>query len=175
MSQKTKASVRPCRQEDIPSILRLIYTTMQESYDFIDKSDFDGFFKFHYSERILEKYLTSDDDDLWVIDFKSCIIGFLHASFDLGDLYCVIHSLFVDTAYQRSGYGKILCETVIEKARKANISRIHLGVYEENVHALKIYKKFGFQIVKSVEDVVGSRRLNHLQGYVPMNCLIFLI
>lgn len=53
--------------------------------------------------------------------------------------------MVINDLYQGMGYGKILGERMISWAKEANFKKIWLTVYSENIRAIKLYKKLGFQ------------------------------
>jgi RimJ/RimL family protein N-acetyltransferase len=54
--------------------------------------------------------------------------------------------------YQGKGYGPVLTQWTINKAKELGYHRVILKVYKENVAALKIYKTMGFTIIGDTED-----------------------
>lgn len=67
--------------------------------------------------------------------------------------YCVLSVLFEDAevlniavapAYRKQGYGKLLMETMLEKARSLNALQCFLEVRESNTPAIRLYESYGF-------------------------------
>lgn len=54
--------------------------------------------------------------------------------------------LGVIAEYRGKGIGKALIQAALDKARAIGLTRVELQVRNNNVQALEIYKKFGFQI-----------------------------
>lgn len=48
--------------------------------------------------------------------------------------------------FRHKGIGRRLMQTALEKAKKNGLTRIELGVREQNENALKLYKELGFEI-----------------------------
>lgn len=63
-----------------------------------------------------------------------------------GEFY--IDCLCVFKEYQRQGIGSILVNAMTDKAKSLNINKIGLLVDTDNVNALNLYKKLGFEIVE---------------------------
>ncbi len=58
---------------------------------------------------------------------------------------CILGIVLSDL-WQNKGYGKKICQHMIETAWKKNLKKIWLTVYEENKIAIKMYKSLGFEI-----------------------------
>lgn len=56
-------------------------------------------------------------------------------------------SISVKKEYWNLGIGTVVMEELIEFAKKKKIKNINLGVRKENYNAIKLYKKFGFEII----------------------------
>ena len=48
--------------------------------------------------------------------------------------------------YRGQGIGKKLMQIALEKAKEIGLTRVELGLREENTRAIEMYKKFGFVI-----------------------------
>lgn len=55
-----------------------------------------------------------------------------------------IERIYLQSNYQRKGLGKRLFEKAIDIAKQEKIETVWLGVWEENLKAIKFYKKNGF-------------------------------
>ena len=67
--------------------------------------------------------------------------------------YCVLSVLFEDAevlniavskAHRKKGYGALLMENMLERARALGATQCFLEVRESNVAAIALYKKYGF-------------------------------
>jgi len=58
-----------------------------------------------------------------------------------------LEDLFVDESARGKGYGRLLVEAAIERARSRGCARIQLDVNTANEPALKLYESFGFRAV----------------------------
>jgi ribosomal protein S18 acetylase RimI-like enzyme len=56
-----------------------------------------------------------------------------------------IHDIIVLPKYRGKGIGKLLLNTLIDKAVQLNCSRITLEVRHDNINAQQLYKKLGFK------------------------------
>ncbi|MCX6804374.1 MAG: GNAT family N-acetyltransferase [Candidatus Diapherotrites archaeon] len=58
--------------------------------------------------------------------------------------HCAEFVIFVDENVRKLGVGSMLLEEIINAAKKKNISRLELSVFEDNKPAIGLYEKFGF-------------------------------
>lgn len=64
----------------------------------------------------------------------------------LDDKYTVVN-LCIRKEYQNKGYGKILLNYLLYKAKKTGLSKVFIKVSSTNYNAKKLYKKVGFKLV----------------------------
>ena len=58
---------------------------------------------------------------------------------------CVL-GIVVSDSWQKQGFGKKICQHMIETAWNKNFEKIWLTVYSDNIDAYKMYKDLGFEI-----------------------------
>lgn len=58
-----------------------------------------------------------------------------------------VHTAYVRAGSRGQGLGDLLLQAVIEAAREAGMTKLGMGVFEENSHAVALYARHGFQIV----------------------------
>ncbi len=75
-------------------------------------------------------------------------VGFAQVRFRLsvwtGTEDAWLEDIFVDEAARGNGYGRILLEATIARARARGCARIQLDANRENVAAVKLYESIGF-------------------------------
>lgn len=104
----------------------------------------------------LEKKCFSDPWDEQALK-SSFLLPFSHCFLleDGGKVcgYCILSVLFEDAeilniavspAYRKKGYGALLMETMLEKARTLGATQCFLEVRESNLAAIALYEKYGF-------------------------------
>ena len=73
------------------------------------------------------------------------VVGFLMYCIDRDDGNYWIYRLMIDEKYQKNGYGKKALEIIIEKIKQDKThNKINISTEPENVIAIKLYKKLGF-------------------------------
>ncbi len=78
----------------------------------------------------------------------------IHTVLDEGD----ITNIAVLPDYRKSGIASALLEGIIEYALSENISFITLEVRESNINAIKLYEKFGFELVGERKNYYPDNR-----------------
>lgn len=151
-------SLRKATLEDTTAIANLgsyVYTlTFGHS---VSPEDLSAYLDEAYSREATAKEITNPDKDLIVAtDNQDQIIGFalltrgttesclegLHKTIELQRLY-------VHPKAHGGGVGKLLANCVEAMARRQGSEHLWLGVWEENVKAIKVYEKLGFKRVGS--------------------------
>jgi putative acetyltransferase len=110
-----------------------------------------GEFKFTPGQerKIIAEYADSQNSRMLIAEFDGEIIGVLHCK---GGEYKVIRhrvtlGMSVREDWRNKGVGTALLTKAIEWARSTGIiTRLELGVYARNETAIRLYKKFGFQV-----------------------------
>tara|TARA_B100000161_G_scaffold13338_1_gene8225 strand:- start:188 stop:589 length:402 start_codon:yes stop_codon:yes gene_type:complete len=103
----------------------------------------DSFSK-NYDKKINESIFSSDEVDGIVALEKGNVIGYasIHYIKKITRKSGIIEDVVVKENQRGKGIGKLLVNTLIEKAKKNNCDKIILSSSEKN---LKFYQKLGFQ------------------------------
>ncbi len=67
-----------------------------------------------------------------------------------------INNIAVDAAYRRLGIGTELIKQVINNATETGKNRIFLEVNEQNISAIALYKKMGFELLAHRPNYYGK-------------------
>ena len=81
------------------------------------------------------------------------------------DAICVIES------HRRQGIGEKLISLAKEKAIESGYNSLSLIVFVDNLSAISVYRRFGFETVKKVE-LQGNEYMMHEGGCLLMQCKI---
>lgn len=103
----------------------------------------DSFSK-NYDKKINESIFSSDEVDGIVALEKGSVLGYasIHYIKKITRKSGIIEDVVVKENQRGKGIGKLLVNTLIEKAKKNNCDKIILSSSEKN---LKFYQKLGFQ------------------------------
>ncbi|AIQ18492.1 GNAT family acetyltransferase [Paenibacillus sp. FSL H7-0357] len=122
------------KQSDIDTLTDIWYRGSIQAHDFIDQE-----YWLSQKTEMRDKYIPMSDT--YVIYNQSEIVGFVSMVEDY------LAALFIDTSYQKNGYGKELINFM-----KIQKSKITLKVYKENTSATRFYEKNGFTIKETLLD-----------------------
>lgn len=73
-----------------------------------------------------------------------------HVDLDDSEVY-VIYTLAVHPDFQNAGAGKQLMDFILEFARTSRVKALRLDVYEKNIPAISLYRKYGFDYIDTVD------------------------
>ncbi|MEK4058352.1 MULTISPECIES: N-acetyltransferase [Paenibacillus] len=122
------------KQSDIDTLTDIWYKGSIQAHDFIDQE-----YWLSQKTEMRDKYIPMSDT--YVIYNQAEIVGFVSMVEDY------LAALFIDTSYQKNGYGKELINFM-----KIQKSKITLKVYKENTSATRFYEKNGFTIKETLLD-----------------------
>lgn len=101
------------------------------------------------NRKYLKKYLQEKACNYLVCRHKTEILGYVFLSIDetyIGDGY--INELYILPKHRKNGFATKLVELGLNWLKKNNCTNICITVNRKNTNALKLYKKFGFDIFK---------------------------
>lgn len=100
------------------------------------------------SEAALKLLASPQFGGIWLLELDGTCIGHcvLTVGFSLefagNDVF--LDELFIKEGFRNQGIGRLAMEFVKKQSALYNAKAIHLEVDKENVHAQKLYEKFGF-------------------------------
>lgn len=77
----------------------------------------------------------------------------------------VIHTFVVNPKYMKCGIGKKLMEFATRHSKEIKAKAIRLDVYEKNVPAIKLYEKYGYRYIDTVDLGYGEHGLDWFKLY----------
>lgn len=101
--------------------------------------DFDDF----WIPEILKSELLSENKKYIVAKLNNQIIGFAGVLLGLDE--AEIMNIVTKKEMRKKGVGTLLLEKIIQIARDQKLEKIFLEVNENNIQAIKLYEKFGFE------------------------------
>lgn len=102
-------------------------------------NDFDNFWTY----QILKEELESKNSSYLVAKINNEIVGFAGIKVILDE--ADIMNIVTKKTYRNQGIGTLLLENLISLSKKLNLKSLSLEVSEENLPAIHLYKKFGFE------------------------------
>lgn len=116
----------------------------------------------HQSSDILIRYSQKMKQTFYVIKNVDNPVGYciyyIKPVLSLGrfNKKSVIHSIIIDRNFRHKGFGEKLLRESINEMKLNGINSILLYVNVENLPAIALYRKLGFQTIKKVKDVCGK-------------------
>ena len=87
-----------------------------------------------------------------------------HTDLDYRDIL-VVYTLAVHPDYLNKGVGMQLMDFIISHAEAEGAKAVRLDVYEKNLPAIRLYRKYGFQYIDTVDLGYGKYGLDRFELY----------
>ncbi len=79
-----------------------------------------------------------------------------------------LHRLYIKKEYQGLGYGTRLIQEAFGMARKEGFKYLWLGVWYQNLRAIQLYERMGFEIFGNYLFIMGSIVSNDYLMKMPL-------
>lgn len=109
----------------------------------------------------MDQILKETFSKVYVYEEKHKIIGFIHVTV-LYETMDVVN-IAVDPAYQNKGFGSCLLDYAISDVSD-EVQLITLEVNVNNDRAIKLYEKFGFEIINERKNYYDGKENAYLMG-----------
>ena len=136
---------------DIINLQTIARNTFDETFsEFNTEEDMNKYLDDAYSNERLTMELTNPDSHFYFAMYDNVLAGYLklnkgQAQTELKDSAALeIERIYVLKQFQGAKIGQALYAKAIEFAKSINVKYIWLGVWEENVKAIRFYTKNGF-------------------------------
>ncbi len=157
--------IRPAKPEDATQISDVGRQAFLNAFAHsCSELDMSNFLDSHYTPSHILKEITSTPHRQYIVaEIGSSIVGF--ASLDSeSDEECLkgypnrieLNRIYVRDDFHGAGIGRVLMESILQKARDLGKTYIWLGVWEYNYKARKFYDKYGFEKVGEHIFTVGT-------------------
>ncbi|MDT7886996.1 MAG: ribosomal protein S18-alanine N-acetyltransferase [Thermoproteota archaeon] len=97
-----------------------------------------------FSKHLIIELLLSYPEFFLVAEHKGKILGYISAT--LENDHCHIYSIAVLPEFRNKGIATNLMKELLNKAKEKGIKKVVLEVKTNNLEAIKLYKKFNFEI-----------------------------
>lgn len=136
--REAEIRLRPMKHEDLPHVSDI----ERRSYDF------------PWSHGVFRDCLLAGYQ-CFVLEHDDDLVGYGILSVAAGEAH--ILNLCVDPNYRSLGYGELLLDEMLFRARASSVREIFLEVRPSNANALKLYRKKGFYQVAKRPKYYQSR------------------
>ena len=159
--------IRQATQNDLDLLVRLSRQTFLEAFAADnDPADMECYLKKAFSQERIQLELTDDASIFLLISrtLESSPLGYARLlgnsseSCITGQHPIELVRLYVLRSAIGQGYGSKLMQACLEQAKQKGFKTIWLGVWEENHHAQRFYKHWGFHQVGTHEFVLGKSK-----------------
>ena len=144
--------IEQCSIKDIKKLIKIGERTFYETFkDGCSKEDMDNYLKKSFSYKQLEVEINNDKSKFYIFENDNELIGYMKLNFTetkinrVSEKSLEIQRIYVMQKYKGNHIGKKLVEKAIEVAKGYNQNYIWLGVWENNLNAIKFYEKLGFK------------------------------
>lgn len=146
-----KISIEKANLTDLPQLQKIASETFFESFSAENTDeDMQTYLARNFSTEKLILELNDQNSDIYFAVFEQKVIGYLKLNFresqsHLQDDDAIqIERLYISKEYQNKNVGQFLLEKAIEIAKNADKAYVWLGVWTENIRAIKFYKRNNF-------------------------------
>ena len=164
-------AIRRARNDDIDNVAELATRSFVDAFgDQNDPADLDAYLKTTLSLASFEKQFADDrsiflaataSDSDSLAGYAKLRLSNKHASVS-GEKPIEIERIYSDSAMIGRGVGAALMRSCLAEAAKLERDVIWLGVWEQNEHAIRFYKRWEFEVTGSQEFMLGSDLQNDL-------------
>lgn len=159
-----KFFIKECSLEDIEKLKYISEKTFCETYSSENtEEDMKNYLKENFSYEHIESEVKNSASRFYIVEHNKEIIAYMKLNFDKAQTKkghnntLEVQRIYVLQEYKGNQIGKRLIEKAIQIGRDNDLKYIWLGVWENNINAIKFYekqefKKFGTCIFKLGED-----------------------
>lgn len=165
VSTNKPITIRPASAKDAGRIAELGAHVFTETFGHsVESHELEAFLEESYTPSVIAKDINDHDKDVIVAtDANNDILGFAYLTRGTTEP-CVqgveniveLQRIYVNPLAHGKGVGRALEEAIVNMAREQGFKNIWLGVWEENLRALKAYEKWGYTQVGDHDFVVGT-------------------
>jgi len=139
--KKESITFRELKEKDVNELLDLLQNLSDINKKYFHPHKFD-------TKTLIDNCKSSDHYFIMLLEDKILGYSFLRLfGYEIPSFGCCIRN-----GFENKGYGSIITNWTINKAKELGYSKVILKTYKENVSAQKIYQKNGFKIVGETED-----------------------
>lgn len=146
--------IQPATSKDIASIQRIVAISWPATYgDILSPEQLNYMIDLIYSDAALINQFNQGHH-FYILWEQQTAMGFIDIQ-TLNDTDCKLHKIYLLPGHQGKGYGKILLNFAIEKARQMGGKALKLNVNRYN-KALGFYQRMGFKTILEVDIPIGQ-------------------
>ena len=147
-----KFSIRECSSEDIEKIKYIGEKTFYETFSSDNtKEDMEDYLKENFAYEQIESEIKNNASRFYIVEHNKEAVAYMKLNFDKAQTEkghnntLEVQRIYVLQEYKSNHIGKRLIEKAIKIGRDHHLNYIWLGVWENNINAIKFYEKQGFE------------------------------
>lgn len=144
-------NIRKCTLEEVKQLQEISITTFEETFGEQNSSEhMEAYLQKAFNVERLGRELANPDSHFFFALAEDEVAAYLKLNTDgaqseeMGSDALEIERIYVKSAFQKHGLGRLLLNRALEMAGELGKSKVWLGVWEHNENALSFYKKKGF-------------------------------
>lgn len=144
--------IKECNLNDIEKIKYISEKTFYETFSEENtKEDIDNYLKENFSYEQLESEIKNDNSKFFIVENDKDVVAYMKLNLDkaqteTGHTNTIeVQRVYVSLEFKGKQVGKKLIQKAIEIGKNNNLRYIWLGVWENNINAIKFYEKLGFE------------------------------
>ena len=147
-----KFLIKECSLEDIEKVRHISEKTFYETFSNENtKEDMENYLKENFSYEQVESEIKNNNSRFYIVEHNKEVVAYMKLNFDKAQTEqghnntLEIQRIYVLQEYKSNHIGKRLIQKAIEIGRDKHLNYIWLGVWENNINAIKFYEKQGFE------------------------------
>ena len=164
-TQGPQAAIRRATPADADALAAIGAATFAESFGHqYPAADLAAFLAEHHTREKALGWLTRDDAAVWLVEADGEAVGHALAGpcalphADVRPEDRELKRLYLLPAWQGGGLGRRLMDTALAWAERDGPRPLWIGVWSQNLGALRLYERAGFTRVGGYEFIVGATR-----------------
>ena len=144
--------IKECSLKDIEKIKYISEKTFYETFsDENTKEDMENYLRDNFSYAQVESEIRNNYSRFYIVENNEEVVAYMKLNFDKAqtesghDCTLEVQRIYVLKEFKGKSIGKLLVQKAIEIGKSNNLNYIWLGVWENNINAIKFYEKLGFQ------------------------------
>ena len=145
-------SIKECSLKDIENVKYISEKTFYETFSGENtKEDMENYLKENFSYEKLEGEIKNNGSKFYIVETNEEVVAYMKVNFDKAqtetghDNTLEVQRIYVLQEYKSKHIGKKLIQKAIEIGKNNSLNYIWLGVWENNINAIKFYEKQGFE------------------------------
>lgn len=156
-------NIRKCNTEDAAALSAIGGQTFYDTFrPHNTEEDMQAYIQKAYSHATIEQNLNKPDITYYLCEEDAAPVGYIklitNMPYDGLEGRCIeLEKIYVQQNYFGKQAGQLLMDKAIEHATLNNFECLFLGVWKENIRAVKFYEKNGFTVFGERSFQLGER------------------